>query len=85
MRATLDAIARSGGRYRGTAIIDESYTEKDFERMHDPQVQAAYRQYAAQSGGRPAMDFPTFTYNYVYTRGFSRDGSPAREAARTTP
>jgi len=31
MRATLDAIARSGGRYRGTAIIDESYTDKDFQ------------------------------------------------------
>ena len=35
MRATLDAIARSRGRYRGTAIIDFSVSEKDFQRMHD--------------------------------------------------
>src|SRR6185503_3257945 len=35
MRATLDAIARSAGRYRGTAIIDPSVSEKDLERMHE--------------------------------------------------
>jgi len=46
------------------------------QRMHDPQVQASYRQYLAQrrAWGQPAMDYPTYTYNYVYTRGFSRDG-----------
>lgn len=46
------------------------------QRMHDPQVQAAYQQYLVQrrAYGQPAMDFPTYTYNYVYTRGFSRDG-----------
>src|SRR3954467_8544293 len=35
MRVTLDAIARSGGRYRGTAIIDETCDYKAFKRMHD--------------------------------------------------
>jgi hypothetical protein len=44
------------------------------QRMRDPQVQAAYRQYVARSGGRPAMDYPTFTYNYIYTNGFSAQG-----------
>ena len=46
------------------------------QRMYDPQVQASYRQYLAQrqAYGQPAMDYPTYTYNYVYTRGFSRDG-----------
>ncbi len=44
------------------------------QRMQDPQVQAAYRDYVARSGGRPAMDYPTFTYNYVYTNGFSAQG-----------
>ncbi len=44
------------------------------QRMQDPQVQAAYQQYVARSGGRPAMDYPTFTYNYVYTNGFSAQG-----------
>lgn len=44
------------------------------QRMHDPQVQAAYQQVVARSGGRPAMDFPTFTYNYIYTNGYSAQG-----------
>lgn len=47
------------------------------QRMQDPQVQQAYRQYLAQmqgSGGQP-MDFYTFTYQYVYTNGFSREGT----------
>jgi len=46
------------------------------QRMQDPQVQAAYQQYAwrmQQAGQRP-MDFPTFTYNYIYTNGFSAAG-----------
>lgn len=44
------------------------------QRMHDPAVQAAWQQYVARSGGRPAMNYPTFTYNYVYTNGFSAQG-----------
>jgi hypothetical protein len=44
------------------------------QRMHDPAVQAAWQQYVARSGGRPAMDYPTFTYNYIYTNGFSAQG-----------
>jgi ABC-type phosphate transport system substrate-binding protein len=46
------------------------------QRMLDPQVQAAYQQYAwrmQQAGQRP-MDFPTFTYQYIYTNGFSAAG-----------
>src|SRR5688572_18079162 len=34
MRVTLDAIARSKGRYRGTAIIDETCSEKQFQQIH---------------------------------------------------
>ena len=46
------------------------------QRMRDPQVQASYQQYLAQKRayGQQAMDYPTYTYNYVYTRGFSREG-----------
>ena len=44
------------------------------QRMHDPAVQAAWQQYVARSGGRPGMDYPTFTYYYVYTNGFSAAG-----------
>lgn len=46
------------------------------QRMADPQVQAGYRQYLAQmrAAGRPPMDYPTYTYNWVYTNGFSAQG-----------
>ena len=46
------------------------------QRMQDPQVRAAYQQYLSRvrASGQPAMDYPTYTYNYIYTRGFSPDG-----------
>ena len=46
------------------------------QRMQDPQVRAAYEQHVVQmrSRGQPAMDYPTFTYNYIYTLGGSRAG-----------
>lgn len=46
------------------------------QRMHDPQVQAAYRQHMAQAAasGRAPMDYPSFTYYYVYTAGYSAQG-----------
>ncbi len=46
------------------------------QRMQDPQVWAAYQQYVGQMRmrGQMPMDYPTFTYNYIYTRGFSSDG-----------
>jgi 2-pyrone-4,6-dicarboxylate lactonase len=57
MRVTLDAIARSGGRYRGTAIIDEAYTEKDFQRMHDGGIRGVRFNFVKHLGGRPDMGF----------------------------
>ncbi|HZQ75535.1 MAG TPA: amidohydrolase family protein [Burkholderiales bacterium] len=57
MRVTLDAIARSKGRYRGTAIIDESYTDKDFRRMHDGGIRGVRFNFVRHLGGRPDMGF----------------------------
>ena len=57
MRVTLDAIARSGGRYRGTAIIDESYEEKDFEKMHAGGIRGVRFNFVKHLGGRPDMAF----------------------------
>lgn len=56
------------------------------QRMNDPQVRASYAQHVQQmrASGRPAMDFPTYTYNWIYTRGFSAQGmaqARANEAA----
>jgi len=46
------------------------------QRMQDPQVQASYQQYVwrmQQAGQRP-IDFPGYTYQYIYTNGFSAAG-----------
>ncbi len=50
------------------------------QRMQDPAVMQAWQRYLQQTGGRPAMDYPTFTYNYVYTNGFSAQGVAAARA-----
>jgi 2-pyrone-4,6-dicarboxylate lactonase len=57
MRVTLDAIARSGGRYRGTAIIDEGYADADFARMHEGGIRAVRFNFVKHLGGRPDMRF----------------------------
>ena len=57
MRVTLDAIARSNGRYRGTAIIDESISEKQFERMHEGGIRAVRFNFVRHLGGRPDLSF----------------------------
>jgi 2-pyrone-4,6-dicarboxylate lactonase len=57
MRVTLDAIARSGGKYRGTAIIDASYTERQFREMHEGGIRGVRFNFVQHLGGRPDMEF----------------------------
>jgi predicted TIM-barrel fold metal-dependent hydrolase len=57
MRATLDAIARSGGRYRGTAIIDEGVSDADFDRMHEAGIRGVRFNFVRHLGGRPDIAF----------------------------
>ena len=57
MRVTLDAIARSGGRYRGTAIIDESVSDRQFQQMHDGGIRGVRFNFVKHLGGRPDMGF----------------------------
>jgi len=70
MRATLDAIARSNGRYRGTAIIDESYGEREFQRMHDGGIRAVRFNFVQHLGGRPDMGFFQRTVDRVKAMGW---------------
>jgi 2-pyrone-4,6-dicarboxylate lactonase len=70
MRATLDGIARSGGRFRGTAIIDESYTDKDFERMHEGGIRAVRFNFVQHLGGRPDFGFFQRTVERVKALGW---------------
>lgn len=70
---------------RGNQQIQQMVQQK----MQDPQVWASYQQYVGQMRmrGQPPMDYPTFTYNYLYTRGFSAGGvaqARANESAMQT-
>lgn len=55
---------------RGEQMVQNNVTQ----RMQDPAVQQSWQRYLQQTGGRPAMDYRTFTYNYIYTNGFSAQG-----------
>ena len=51
--AMLDAIANSGGRYRGIAMVDESFTEKDYQALHDGGVRGVRFSFARHLAGPP--------------------------------
>ncbi len=70
MRVTLDAIARSNGRYRGTAIIDSSFSDKDFHRMHEGGIRAVRFNFVKHLGGRPDMGFFNRTVSRVREMGW---------------
>ena len=52
-RATLDAIARSGGHYRGVAIVDASFGEDDFSAMHRGGIRGVRFSFARHIGNAP--------------------------------
>ena len=70
MRATLDAIARSGGRYRGTAIIDETYGDKEFQQMQDGGIRGVRFNFVRHLGGRPDMGFFRKTVDRLAAMGW---------------
>lgn len=52
-RATLDAIARANGCYRGVAIVDESFTDRDFEALHAGGIRGVRFSFARHLSGPP--------------------------------
>jgi len=70
MRVTLDAIARSNGRYRGTAIIDESYGDKEFQKMHEGGIRGVRFNFVKHLGGRPDLGFFRKTVERVKSMGW---------------
>jgi predicted TIM-barrel fold metal-dependent hydrolase len=70
MRATLDGISRAQGQYRGTAIIDERFTDRDFESMHDGGIRGVRFNFVRHLGGRPDMAFFQRTVERVQAMGW---------------
>jgi len=63
-RAMLDAIATSGGRYRGIAIVDASFSEKDYAALHEGGVRGVRFNFVSHLGGMPDLD----VFNQVLQR-----------------
>lgn len=51
----VDAIAQSGGAYRGVANSDDSFTEKDFEKLHEAGFRGVRFNFVKHLGGMPDM------------------------------
>ncbi len=58
MRATLDAISRSGGAYRGVAVVKRDITDNELEALHKGGIRGIRFNFVAHLGGAP--DIPTF-------------------------
>lgn len=52
----LDAIAQSNGQYRGVANVDDSFTHKDFEQLHEGGIRGVRFNFVRHLGGMPDMD-----------------------------
>jgi 2-pyrone-4,6-dicarboxylate lactonase len=54
-RAMLDAIAASRGRYRGIAIVDETFTDRDYAALHKGGIRGVRFNFVKHLGGMPDM------------------------------
>lgn len=54
--AMLDAIARSGGRYRGVATIDDSFDDAALQALHDGGIRGIRFNFVKHLGGAPDLD-----------------------------
>jgi len=56
MRVTLDAIAGSGGNYRGVACVEDSITEAELEALHAGGIRGIRFNFVKHLGGVPDLD-----------------------------
>jgi predicted TIM-barrel fold metal-dependent hydrolase len=54
-RAMLDCIASDPKRYRGVAIVDDTFTDKDYDGLHAGGVRGARFNFVKHLGGAPDM------------------------------
>jgi 2-pyrone-4,6-dicarboxylate lactonase len=54
-RAMLDCIASDPKRYRGVAIVDHSFTDKDYDKLHQGGVRGVRFNFVKHLGGAPDM------------------------------
>jgi 2-pyrone-4,6-dicarboxylate lactonase len=54
--AMVDAIIRGNGRFAGVAMVDESFSDADIQKLHDVGVRGTRFNFVAHLGGAPEMD-----------------------------
>ncbi|MFT3905301.1 MAG: amidohydrolase family protein [Steroidobacteraceae bacterium] len=52
----VDAIAQSGGQFRGVANVDDSFSEADLRKLHERGLRGCRFNFVAHLGGVPDMD-----------------------------
>ena len=55
MDVTLDAIASSGGTYRGVACVEDAVTERELQRLHDGGIRGIRFNFVKHLGGVPDL------------------------------
>jgi predicted TIM-barrel fold metal-dependent hydrolase len=68
--AMLDCIASDPKRYRGVAIVDDSFTDKDFDRLHAGGVRGARFNFVKHLGGAPDMAVFSRVIDRIKGRGW---------------
>ncbi|MGA2343275.1 MAG: amidohydrolase family protein [Steroidobacteraceae bacterium] len=56
MDVTLDAIAASGGAYRGVACVDDAVTDRELQRLHDGGIRGIRFNFVKHLGGIPDLN-----------------------------
>jgi predicted TIM-barrel fold metal-dependent hydrolase len=69
-RAMLDAIASSGGAYRGVCIARKSFTDDDFQRLHEGGVRGVRFNFVKHLGGSPDIEAMTSILERVKPLGW---------------
>jgi len=69
-RAMLDCIASDPKRYRGVAIVDDSFTDADYDRLHSGGVRGVRFNFVKHLGGAPDMAVFNRVIDHIKGRGW---------------
>jgi predicted TIM-barrel fold metal-dependent hydrolase len=91
-RAMLDAIAWRPDRYRGVAIVDDSFGDKEYDALHAGGVRGVRFNFVKHLGGAPDMDVFNRVIDRIKGRGwhvvlhvYGSDIIPLAEMMRALP
>ena len=69
-RAMMDCLASDPTRYRGVAIVDDSFTDADFDKLHDGGVRGVRFNFIKHLGGTPDMKVFSKVIDRIKGRGW---------------